>query len=266
MFRRRKLLVVSALVCLALGAGVVGLRNMQKEKPPLFVDGKPVTREELEFYNGDTERAVRGKVVWNWAEQEGLVDEFSYDIFLKELKEENQNRRERKEEGEPVYGPVEFTPMQYYKRLIGSCEQALKEKERNEILDSELISFYKKHKENYRQVDSFTADYTVWQEGRITYQETLEINDSNVRAMTEADEELANKLLQLEEGGETTWNSDSGETKRLVCTKREPEGYLPYEEVSGAVLEQCMTEKFEKELSKKIAESEVLDLRRGGDE
>lgn len=261
MFRKRKYLMAMILICLFALAGIIYFAKTQEEKPPLLVDGKPVTREELDFYNGDKERAVRGKVIWNWAEEEGIVDEFSYDTFLKALKAENHKRKELDEKGEPVYGPVEFTPMQYYKRLIGECEQELKNRKMEEISEEELVSFYESHQENYRQVDSFAADYTVWQEGRITYQETLELNDSNVRAMTEADEELANKLLQLEEGGQTTWNSDSGETKQLICTKREPGGYLPYEEVSGAVLEQCTADEFEKELSKKIAESEVRDFR-----
>ena len=246
MFRKRKYLMAMILICLFALAGIIYFAKTQEEKPPLLVDGKPVTREELDFYNGDKERAVRGKVIWNWAEEEGIVDEFSYDTFLKALKAENHKRKELDEKGEPVYGPVEFTPMQYYKRLIGECEQELKNRKIEEISEEELVSFYESHQENYRQVDSFTADYTVWQEGRITYQETLELNDSNVRAMTEADEELANKLLQLEEGGQTTWNSDSGETN---------------EEVSGAVLEQCTADEFEKELSKKIAESEVRDFR-----
>jgi hypothetical protein len=55
--------------------------------------------------------------------------------------------------------------------------------------------------------------------------------------MTEADEELANKLLQLEEGGQTNWTGSNGEEKQLICTKREAGEYLLYEEVSGAVLE-----------------------------
>ena len=173
----------------------LGFWKKQEGKPPFIVDGKPVLREELEFYNGNKERAVRGKVIWNWAEQEGFVNEFSYDAFLKALEEENKKRKESDEKGEPVYGPIEFTPMQYYKRLIGECEQALKVKKMKEVSEEELVYFYEKHQENYRQVDSFTAEYTVWQEGKITYQEIVELNDSNVRAMTEADEELANRLL-----------------------------------------------------------------------
>lgn len=55
------------------------------------------------------------------------------------------------------------------------------------------------------------------------YQETLELNDSNMRAMTEADEELANKLLQMEEGGQITWSSDAQET--ICLMKRFPERF-----------------------------------------
>lgn len=261
MFEKRKHLMTVFLVCLVLLIVALGFWKKQEGKPPLIVDGKPVLREELEFYNGNKERAVRGKVIWNWAEQEGFVNEFSYDAFLKALEEENKKRKESDEKGEPVYGPIEFTPMQYYKRLIGECEQALKVKKMKEVSEEELVDFYEKHQENYRQVDSFTAEYTVWQDGKITYQEIVELNDSNVRAMTEADEELANRLLQLEEGGQTTWSSGSGETKQLICTKRESGGVLSYEEVSGAVLEQYTADVFEKELNEKIAEAEVLDFR-----
>lgn len=265
MFGKRKCFVAAVLVCLALLTGALSFRRLyekvyDKEESP-SVDGKLITQEELEFYNGDKERAVRGKVIWNWAEQEGIVDEFSYDAFLEALETENKKRKELHEKGEPVYGPVEFTPMQYYKRLLGECEQALKERKMEELSEEELVAFYEIHQENYRQVDSFTAEYTVWQEGRITYQGILELNDSNMRAMTEADEELANKLLQLEEGGQSTWSDDSGAKKQLICTKREAGGYLSYEEVSGAVLEQCTADEFEKELNEKIEESEVRDFR-----
>ena len=128
MFEKRKHLMTVFLVGLVLLIVALGFWKKQEGKPPFIVDGKPVLREELEFYNGNKERAVRGKVIWNWAEQEGFVNEFSYDAFLKALEEENKKRKESDEKGEPVYGPIEFTPMQYYKRLIGECEQALKVK------------------------------------------------------------------------------------------------------------------------------------------
>ena len=77
---------------------------------------------------GNKEKGRSGEGGVEWAEQEGVVDEFSYKTFLEALETENKKRKEFYEKGEPVYGPVEFTPMQYYKRLLGECEQALKEK------------------------------------------------------------------------------------------------------------------------------------------
>ena len=63
MFKKRKCFVVAVLVCLILLTGVLGFGKVYEKKNPLLVDGKPITQEELEFYNGDKERAVRGRVV-----------------------------------------------------------------------------------------------------------------------------------------------------------------------------------------------------------
>ena len=53
MFRKRKYLMAMILICLFALAGIIYFAKTQEEKPPLLVDGKPVTREELDFYNGD---------------------------------------------------------------------------------------------------------------------------------------------------------------------------------------------------------------------
>ena len=62
----------------------------------------------------------------------------------------------------------------------------------------------------------------------------------------------SNRLLLLEEGGKVIWSTAQGEEKELYCTSREDGGYLSYEEVSGAVLEQYIANKFEVELQKRI--------------
>lgn len=258
--RKKKLWAGAVFIAVLLSAFFL-FREAGRVKYPLIVNEEPITQEELEFYDGDKDRAVRARVIWDWAEQEKIIDRFSYDSFLEALDKENKERKALHEKGEPVCGPVEFTPMQYYKRLIGECEQALKERIMERTTPEELEVFYETYREHYRQVDSFTAQYTVWQEGKIIYEGIVELNDSNVRAMTEADEELANKLLQLEEGGQTNWTGSNGEEKQLICTKREAGEYLLYEEVSGAVLEQCAAEKFEKELNEKISKSEIQDFR-----
>lgn len=112
---------------------------------PLIVDGKGITQEEIRFHNHDIDRAIRSRVIFNWAAKEGLADEFSYETFQKSLKTENKERKEIKQKGEPLYGPVEFTPMQYYKRQLGEYERSLKDHMMKRVEKKELYEFYKTH-------------------------------------------------------------------------------------------------------------------------
>ena len=91
--------------------------------------------EKIDVYKRqDIDRAIRSRVIFNWASKEGLADEFSYETFQKSLKTENKERKEIKQKGEPLYGPVEFTPMQYYKRQLGEYERRLKDHMMNCLL------------------------------------------------------------------------------------------------------------------------------------
>lgn len=245
-----------------LAAGVaalfIALNGMAgTEEYPLFVNGLPVSQEELDFHNGDAERTVRDKLIWNWAVEEGIADPFSYEEFTQVLAEENKKRKEVSENGGTVYGPICFTPMQYYKRCLGEYEQELKEKVKKEISQKEANDFYQNHKEAYRDADTIRAEYTVRQDGRIIWRGTVTLEPENMRALSEADEMLANHLLRLEEGGREIWMDDGGIEKELVCIKRERGGYIPYEEVEQAVLEQCAAERFEKELEERMEHCEI---------
>lgn len=176
------------------------------------------------------------------------------------MKTENKERKEIKQKGEPLYGPVEFTPMQYYKRQLGEYERSLKDHMMKRVEKKELYEFYKTHQENFKEVDTVCAEYTVRQDGREIYKESVILDKNNIRAKMEFDEEFVNRLLLLEEGGKVIWSTAQGEEKELYCTSREDGGYLSYEEVSGAVLEQYIANKFEVELQKRISESNVWNF------
>lgn len=120
---RKKQVVIGGIVLL-LFFGFFLIKNLLAMEYPLIVDGKGITQEEIRFHNHDIDRAIRSRVIFNWASKEGLADEFSYETFQKSLKTENKERKEIKQKGEPLYGPVEFTPMQYYKRNSESMKEA----------------------------------------------------------------------------------------------------------------------------------------------
>ena len=169
---RKKQVVIGGIVLL-LFFGFFLIKNLLAMEYPLIVDGKGITQEEIRFHNHDIDRAIRSRVIFNWASKEGLADEFSYETFQKSLKTENKERKEIKQKGEPLYGPVEFTPMQYYKRQLGEYERRLKDHMMKRVEKKELYEFYKTHQENFKEVDTVCAEYTVRQDGREIYKESV---------------------------------------------------------------------------------------------
>ena len=99
--------------------------EMTRSRELLYVDGMPVCEEEAAFHNGETERIVRAKVIQGWAGEQGLGDKFSYDAFLKALQTENEERIRLHQQGGQVYGPVEYTPLQYYNRMFGRFAESV---------------------------------------------------------------------------------------------------------------------------------------------
>ena len=130
MFKRR--------TCLAVFAAVVMIFILAK----LTINGDPVSEEELAFHDGSLERTVRSREIWSWAAEGGMADEFSYDDLIQSLENENRERKKLQSEGGVLYGPVEYTPLQYYRRLTGERERMLRARILEETDSSELIRYY----------------------------------------------------------------------------------------------------------------------------
>ena len=190
MFKRR--------TCLAVFAAVVMIfilaKQLNEEKAPLTINGDPVSEEELAFHDGSLERTVRSREIWNWAAEGGMADEFSYDDLIQSLENENRERKKLQSEGGVLYGPVEYTPLQYYRRLTGERERMLRTRILEETDSSELIRYYETHQENYMDVDTIEAKYTIRQEGRTIYEGNVILEAESMRGLSESDEELAEHL------------------------------------------------------------------------
>ena len=125
----------------------------------------------------------------------------------------------------------------------------------------ELYEFYKTHQENFKEVDTVCAEYTVRQDGREIYKESVILDKNNIRAKMELTRNLSTGFCCWRKWRKKSSGSTAqGKKKELYCTNREDGGYLSYEEVSGAVLEQCIANKFEVELQKRISESNVWNF------
>lgn len=234
-----------------------------RDAPLLYVNGEPVTEEELALLDQDTDEAVRMKVLQQWAKESGVIrTSFSLKEMLREMEAENRDRVKRKAEGGIVYGVTEYTPLQYYRILMGDFERALKDGMMEDFSEEELEAWYEAHRENFRQIGEIVAAVEVLSDGHVVSEGEISLSPATYRTLSEQNEELAAAMEGLWEGGEAAWTDDQGMEWRVRCLSREPDSYQPFEDVRGAVSEQCAEERLQEELEERILESEVKDLRK----
>lgn len=85
------------------------------------------------------EQMHRIKTIQQLAIEEGLLDKFDYQVFIKMWKDENKERADKIANGEIVYGLNEFSENQYYDYFNNNLMLNLK----NVLIDSNKISVSK---------------------------------------------------------------------------------------------------------------------------
>lgn len=88
---------------------------------------------------------IRNKGIQILALEYGLTEDISYEGFLADLEKENQLRKEKKEQGEVIYGPMQLTANQYYSYRQAQWEQAVEELVEQEVItvsEEELKAYY----------------------------------------------------------------------------------------------------------------------------
>lgn len=227
----------------------------------LTVDQMEITEDELALFDGNTEQAARMKQIQRWVVEEGLAEPFSYQKMIEELEQVNLERVKENKRGGVVYGIVEYTPLQYYHVIMGEFERLLKDNLMKQADETELRAYYEVNRENYRQTGQVNALLTVWEGDRVTEESQVQIDQYNIRTVSEKDELMVSYLLLLEEGETAEWIDVYGRSCTLVCTKKVADSYDSYEEVKGAVLEQYASEQLELQLAQRMEEHVIQDLR-----
>lgn len=248
-----RLLALAGALCIILSACSTG--------EFLYVDGIAVGKEEMALLDGSTENAVRAKQIQKWAGEKGLAPAFSFGNLMEDMKKENRKRAEKEALGGTIYGVVEYTPLQYYYLTMGKYERLLKNELMKKVDEETLRAYYEAHREQYRQIGLTKARKTVREGNRVIEEGEVQVDRYQVRFLSEEDEQMVSHLLSLKEGGSCTWKDSYGREITLVSIMKTEDSYTPYEEVSGAVLEQYTNELFERTLAQKIAECSVRDER-----
>lgn len=231
------------------------------ERPPLYVDGEPVTGEELALLDGDTRPAVRMRLLRRMAAEPEQAEPFSYEEMLRLLEEENRSRAKRAAAGEPVYGVLEYTPLQYYSVCMADYERTVKDRWISGVSREELLAYYEAHLEDYRQIGEITADVRISLGGREAGRREVVLNAASYRTLSEENEALAYALEEMEPGEVRSWTDGQGLEWTVTCTGRSADTYETFDEVKGAVSEQWAAARLEEELAARAAACVVRDLR-----
>lgn len=251
--KNKKKIWIAAAAAAAVLAGAAALLIWRG--PVLMVNGTPVFQEEYSCNGQSAEQTLRSRVVMAWAEEYEPGRECSMKKLAQKREAENQRRQEQIAKGEPVYGPAEYTTVQYYKQYISECEQLIVGALEHQATQEELEAFYKEHQQEYRQIDTIAAEYSLWQQGVLTQQGTVMLDQYTVRGLTETSEELVERMLGLQPGGEIVWDVADGLQLQLRCTGREPGALASFEEVSGAVAQQYAASQFTSQLEQRMKDS-----------
>ncbi|WP_050696666.1 peptidyl-prolyl cis-trans isomerase [Anaeromassilibacillus senegalensis] len=88
------------------------------------------------------EALVPYKVVEKKLMESGGEQDFSYQAFVSRWEEENQSRQQKKEAGEVVYGPIQYTKRIYYDYLNDEYQKTLESSLRFDATEQELQQLY----------------------------------------------------------------------------------------------------------------------------
>lgn len=228
----------------------------------LYVNGEAVPEAELELLDGNVDKAVRMKVLQQWAAEEDLIDPFSYEQMLLDLEEENRSRAEQAAAGEVVYGLTEYTPLQFYSMTMNEYRELLKDRISQNASREDLLQYYVLHEAEYQELGTVTAEVTVSAVGKVVSSFSAEVDSSNFRSFSEQYEVLANTMIEMCEGERRSWTDEYGQEWVVDCTGNEGYYLVAFEDVQSAVASQYSAAALEEELQNRIDCCNIQDLRK----
>jgi hypothetical protein len=154
-------------------------------------------------------RIVREKVEQMLFRELGLLQDISYAAFRAQVEQANMDREAAAREGRVVYGPVRYTPLQFYEHRKATLQAQAREilaAERWRPKEEELRQYHQEQRQLFRAWPTYSLEVaTIEAEGKPTVGE-------NASAVQSAAKEL---LAQLKAGGSLsnifkTWPENRG--------------------------------------------------------
>lgn len=280
-FRKKYTYIISCILICCIGVSIIiffsgspiniNKESISKEELKLFVDNQKAyiestyrskiqsnldynkfwsyeiegTTPKKELIKRASELAIRAKVIQLWAQEEGIIEDISYDKFYKEWESKRSNLNSN-------------SIWEYYTYKQDEMKRKIKEILKKEVTEEDkLQDYYNENLDNYKKTDTIKGILTIWEDGRAISSSEVEISHDTTRLMSEANEELANHLLELSEGETAIWGDNEEQKYQLLCTLRKDGGYMKFDEVVQAVKAQYVDELFEKQIIERTSKLKI---------
>ena len=187
--KRCKIVFLGIAVLLAGVLAFAVYNKPEKQQIVARINGMDVSADELNLFLkseiDSTDVALKEltpyKIIQKELKDLGLIEDFSYPKLIEEMQAENENRRRKKENGEVIYGPVEYTPKTYYEEY-----RKLWEQERKQVAtDEELRELYDSHTDWFVQFGTTVLECIIIPSDEMTKEEAVLAVDGVKRRMGE---------------------------------------------------------------------------------
>lgn len=185
----RKKVGVAAAIAVIVITGII-IWFISIGKPVLVINGEKIYQEEYDFLSKvstgvtgekDTDqRVILMKLEQQLLNKNGVVGDISYDAFINELNNVNQEREKALENGSPIYGPSQYSEKVYYDYKYSEAREVfIRDHLMQDISDEEYDAFIKElGVTNETSEDQLLIRYQIAQK---KYQEEIALLQSHIR-------------------------------------------------------------------------------------
>lgn len=203
------------------------------------------------------------------------MENVDYDTILKNFENENQRLKEALKNGEVIYGNTQYS-------LTGYLSYVLSEHEKNYkaqyvFTDDELLKIYNEHKESYKLDDIVTVkrfSFPFYENGQFNedkYYKQKEKAEAFVKAVdftvaatytftptdSKAFPNTYNYAMSMELGEVSGLICDEASFEIIYCVKREPGGYMKFENVKQDIVRIAEAERFNTEVENALKNAKI---------
>jgi len=151
-----------------------------------FENGTPLT----EIMALTREELVYNKTLAKLAKEQGSDIGTSYREIAKSLEEENQNRNDKKNQNQVVYGLLSYEMTDYYDYIYSGLENEVMEKIKTDcdVSEEEIENYYNENVDKYRcnvMVDTMVAELRKDQGVELAYEAAKAMQHENTEAALE---------------------------------------------------------------------------------